>query len=184
MNTMIKEVIVVEGKDDISAVKAALDCEVIATNGFGYGRKLVETLKSINKRRGIIILTDPDYGGESIRKDLSKHIPDCKHAFLPQGKALKKDNIGIENATPEDIREAIEKARPNEVEATETFQREDLTLFNLAGGPGSKERREKLGEILGIGYTNGKQLLNRLNHLGVTREEFLAAMERIEKDGQ
>ena len=30
---MLKEVIVVEGKDDITAVKAALECEVIATNG-------------------------------------------------------------------------------------------------------------------------------------------------------
>jgi len=181
---MIKEVIVVEGKDDISAVKAALQCEVIATNGFGYGRKLIETLKSIHKRRGIIILTDPDYGGERIRRDISKHIPDCKHAFLPQGKALKKDNIGIENASPEDIREAIEKARPNRVEAKVNFQKDDLFLFNLAGGPGSKERREKLGELLGIGYTNGKQLLNRLNNLGVSREEFLKAMERIDKDGQ
>lgn len=35
---MIKELIVVEGKDDIRAVKAALECEVIATNGFGYKR--------------------------------------------------------------------------------------------------------------------------------------------------
>ena len=33
---MIKEVIVVEGKDDITAVKAALDAEVIATGGFAY----------------------------------------------------------------------------------------------------------------------------------------------------
>lgn len=181
---MIREVIVVEGKDDISAVKAAIDCEVIATNGYGYGKKLIETLKSINKRRGIIILTDPDYGGENIRRDLSKHIPNCKHAFLPQGKALKKEDIGIENATPEDIREAIKKSRPNIVEAENVFQIEDLLLFNLVGGTGSKERREKLGEILGIGYTNGKQLLNRLNHLGVTREEFLKAMERIDKDAE
>ena len=181
---MIKEVIVVEGRDDITAVKAAFDCEVIATNGFGYGKALIKTLKSLQDRRGLIILTDPDFGGERIRKDLSKHIPNCKHAFLPQGKALKKGDIGVENATPEDIREAIGKARPNSVEKVETFEREDILLFNLAGGPGSRERREKLGEILGIGYCNGKQILNRLNHLGVTREEFLRAMERIEDDGE
>lgn len=181
---MIKEVIVVEGRDDISAVKAAIECEVIATNGFGYGKNLIKTLKSIQKRRGLIILTDPDFGGERIRKDLSKHIPECKHAFLPQGKALKKGDIGVENATPKDIIEAIEKARPNMIESKETFDKEDVILFGLAGGEGSREKREKLGEILGIGYTNGKQLLNRLNHLGVTREEFLRAMERIEKDGK
>lgn len=180
---MIKEVIVVEGRDDVAAVKAALDCEVIATNGFGYGKALIKTLKSLQERRGLIILTDPDFGGERIRKDLSRHIPECKHAFLPQGKALKKGDIGVENATPEDIREAIKKSRPNKVDKVETFEREDILLFNLSGGPGSSERREKLGEILGIGYCNGKQILNRLNHLGVTREEFLRAMERMEEDG-
>ena len=180
---MIKEVIVVEGRDDVAAVKAALDCEVIATNGFGYGKALIKTLKSLQERRGLIILTDPDFGGERIRKDLSRHIPECKHAFLPQGKALKKGDIGVENATPEDIREAIKKSRPNKVDKVETFEREDILLFNLSGGPGSSERREKLGMILGIGYCNGKQILNRLNHLGVTREEFLRAMERMEEDG-
>jgi len=181
---MIKEVIVVEGRDDISAVKAALECEVIATNGFGYGKGLIKTLQAIQKRRGLIILTDPDFGGERIRKDLSKYIPECKHAFLPQGKALKKGDIGVENATPSDIIEAIEKARPNMIKSHETFDKEDILTFGLAGGPGSKEKREKLGEILGIGYTNGKQLLNRLNHLGVSRDEFIEAMERIEKNGK
>lgn len=45
-------------------------------------------------------------------------------------------------------------------------------------------KREKLGEILGIGYANAKQFLNRLNNFGITREEFLKAMERIDNDGK
>jgi ribonuclease M5 len=181
---MIKEVIVVEGKDDITAVKAALDCEVIATNGFGYNKKLVETIKVLSERRGIIILTDPDYEGERIRRDLASKIKNCKHAFLPKGKALKKGNIGVENASSEDIIEAIKKAHPNKVEASIQFSKDDLIDFCLAGGQDSKARREKLGEILGIGYANAKQLLNRLNNFGITREEFLEAMERIEKHGK
>ena len=32
---MIKEVIVVEGRDDITAVKQAVDAEMIAVGGFG-----------------------------------------------------------------------------------------------------------------------------------------------------
>ena len=32
---MIKEVIVVEGKDDVAAVKKAVDAEMIAVGGFG-----------------------------------------------------------------------------------------------------------------------------------------------------
>jgi len=180
---MIKEVIVVEGKDDITAVKAAVDAEVIATGGFGYKKEFIKTLKNIAEKRGIIILTDPDYAGEQIRKDLSKHIKNCKHAFLPQGKALKKGDIGVENATKEDIIEAIQKARPINIDKKEVFTKEDLIKHGLAGGPNSSERREKLAYILGIGYCNAKQLLNRLNNFGITKEEFYEALERIEKDG-
>lgn len=181
---MLKEVIVVEGRDDITAVKAALNCEVIATHGFGYNKELVETLKKIGERRGIIILTDPDFAGERIRRDLSSKIDNVKHAFLPRGKALKKDDVGVENATAEDIYEAIMKARPEKVEQRILFTKEDLIDRGLAGGSGSRERREKLGIILGIGYCNAKQFLNRLNNLGVTKEEFVKALERIEEDGK
>ena len=178
---MIKEVIVVEGKDDIVAVKAALDAEVIATGGFGYKKELVETLRQLSERRGIIILTDPDYAGEQIRKDLSNKIKNCKHAFLPQGKAIKKGDIGIENASKEDIIEAISKSRPNNIEKSEEFTKEEIIALGLMGGAGSREKREKIGAILGIGYSNSKQFLNRLNNFGVTREEFEKAVEGIGK---
>lgn len=179
---MIKEVIVVEGKDDVTVVKAALDAEVMATGGFGYKKELVRTLKQIADRRGIIILTDPDYAGEQIRKDLSNQIKNCKHAFLPQDKALKKGDIGVENATKEDIIEAILKSRPNNVERSEEFTKEEIIALGLMGGPSSREKREKIGSILGIGYSNSKQFLNRLNNFGVTREEFEKAVERIGHD--
>ena len=80
---MIKEVIVVEGKDDVTAVKAAVDAEVITTHGFGFGKKLLNTLKELQKRRGIIIFTDPDHTGEKIRRDIERAVPGAKHAFSP-----------------------------------------------------------------------------------------------------
>lgn len=181
---MIKEVIVVEGKDDITAVKAALECEVIATNGFGYKKELVETLRALADRRGIIILTDPDYEGERIRRDLSSKIKNAKHAFLPKGKAIKKGDIGVENASPEDIALAIKKAHPQMVDRSTVFTHEDLVDTGLVGGEASRQRRERLGEILGIGYANGKQLLNRLNSFGVSREEFIEALKEMDNDGK
>lgn len=38
----IKEIIVVEGKDDISKVKSAFDCDVIATNGTHFSKNLLK----------------------------------------------------------------------------------------------------------------------------------------------
>ena len=176
---MIKEVIVVEGKDDITAVKSAIQAEVIATNGFGYKKELVKNLQQLADKRGIIILTDPDYAGECIRRDLSNHIKNCKHAFLPQDKALKKGDIGVENATKDDIVQAIMKARPVKIDDYEEFTTEEILALGLFGGHGAKNKRQELGAILGIGYSNSKQFLNRLNNFGVTREEFDRAIERI-----
>ena len=71
---MIKEVIVVEGKDDITAVKAAVECEVIATGGFRFSDKFIERLRFIQKQKGIIVLTDPDYAGEKIRAIINRKV--------------------------------------------------------------------------------------------------------------
>ena len=179
---MIKEVIVVEGRDDINAVKAALDAEVIATGGYSYGPKFIRTLKEISRRRDIIIMTDPDFAGEKIRRDLAKHIPQAKHAYLPQGKALKKDDIGVENASKEDIIEALNKARANLIEKEINFTKEDLLELGLIGSSSSSKKREILGNYLGIGYGNGKQFLHRLNSLGVSKEEFIKAVEELNLD--
>lgn len=181
---MIKEVIVVEGKDDISAVKAALDAEVIATNGFMFKRSLIPTLKKLQERRGLIILTDADYAGEQIRRRISKEIKGCKHAFIAQGKSVKKGNIGVENAKKEDIIEAIKKARPEEEKREDLFTEDEMLKYGLSGGAGSREKRDKLGHLLGIGYGNSKQFLNRLNSFKISKEEFNKALERVEKNGK
>lgn len=177
---MIKEVIVVEGKDDIAAVKKAVDAEVISTHGFGYGMKLISLLKDIEKRRGIIIFTDPDFMGNKIRKDLSEHLKNPKHAFLPQGKAMKKDNIGVENATSEDIINALKKARPTFENKNSEFTQKDLRDNGLINKPGSNEKRDKVADVLRIGHGNGKQFLSRLNSFGVSRDEFEKAVKAVE----
>lgn len=181
---MIREVIVVEGKDDVTAIKAAIDAEIITTNGFGYGKGLINTLKKLADRRGIIIFTDPDFVGEKIRRDIASQIKGCKHAYLPQSKATKDIDIGIENAKPEDIRLAIAKAKPINIKIEEVYSKEDMIYFGLEGGAGSRERRDRLGHELGIGYGNAKQFLNKLNNFGISKEEFIKAIERIEKNGK
>jgi ribonuclease M5 len=178
---LIKEIIVVEGKDDIRAVKNAVDAEVIATGGYGYSKELINRLKKISERRGVIILTDPDFEGERIRRNISKDLKNCKHAFLPRRKALKKGDIGVENAGKEDIIEALKKARPASVKRIEKFTHDDMINFGLTGSNNSKRRREILGEILGIGYGNSKQFLNRLNNYGISKEEFIDGLKEMEK---
>ena len=96
---MIKEVIVVEGRDDITAVKKAVDAEIIATSGFGIYAKIIERIREAQKRKGVIVLTDPDFAGEKIRSIISKRVKGVKHAYIAQEDGLKDGDIGVENAT-------------------------------------------------------------------------------------
>lgn len=179
---LIKEVIVVEGKDDISAVKKAVDAELIATNGFGFPSYVKERIKKAHKSKGIIVLTDPDYAGEKIRREVEKLAPGCKHAFIPRENAIKGNDIGVENAKPEAILQALKLARCSVVERSYTFTNKDLLEYNLLLGENSSFRRDEIGKILGIGYANAKQFLARINNYGITKEEFLNALALIDKE--
>lgn len=178
---MIKEIIVVEGRDDVTAVKRAVDAELITTGGFGFPKGVMERIKEAQKRRGVIIFTDPDFAGEKIRKTITAEVPGCKHAFLPREEAKKDGDIGIENASPESIRAALAKVRTESTEKRNEFSQADLVRNGLIGSGNASDRRDRLGQIMGIGYGNAKQFLNRLNNYGVTREEFENALEEIDK---
>lgn len=177
----IKEIIVVEGKDDTTAIKRAVDADTIETNGSAVSEETIEKIKLAAEKRGVIIFTDPDYPGERIRRIISEKIPNCKHAFLPKIEALPKSGkgIGVEHATPENIRKALKGAHYMEEEPEEVITKEDLIYFRLIGDTLSSRRREKLGNLLKIGYTNGKQLHKRLLMFQISRESFLEAMEQI-----
>ena len=64
---MLKQVLVVEGNSDIQRVQQALEVECIATEGFNLHKPVLSRIKNAYEKRGIIILTDPDYAGERIR---------------------------------------------------------------------------------------------------------------------
>lgn len=179
---MIKEIIVVEGRDDEAAVKRAVEAETIATHGYGISQATFARIEKAYTERGIIIFTDPDFAGEKIRKRLSERFPLGKHAFLPREEALKDGDIGIENAGPLSIRDALSKARPVMQEKRTEFQQEDLRKYGLAGAPGAAEKRDKLGKRLGIGYGNSKVFLNRLNQYGIHRQDLIRSVEELEKE--
>lgn len=179
---MIKEIIVVEGKSDISAVKKAVDAEVIATSGLGINDKIINYIKKVSKNRGIIILTDPDYPGKKIRNILSSEIDNCKHAFIPRDKANKNGDIGVENASPEQIIEALKNARAEISVEIGHFTNQDMIYYDLVGSDNASKRRQMLGDELGMGFLSAKQFLKRLNSFNISREELEAAIIKMDKN--
>lgn len=182
----IKEIIVVEGKDDTTAIKRAVDADTIETNGSAVNETTIEKVKRAQETRGVIILTDPDYPGEKIRKTIAASVPGCKHAFIAKEAALAKGDkgVGVEHASPDAIREALKDAQVMHEELIEEITQEDLVTAGLIGGEGAKERRIHLGKLLKIGYTNGKQLHKRLMMFQISRQEFAEALAVIIREEQ
>ena len=185
------EAVVVEGRDDEAAVLRAVDAAVISTHGWGLPDGNVERIRAAYERTGIIILTDPDFAGENIRRRLSEQFPDAKHAYLARPEASKRQgervvDIGVENAAPEAIQAALLAARAQVQTgpSAETVTQADLIALGLAGGSGSTQLREALGKELGIGSCNAKAFARRLAAFGISREEFLAAWRRISQENR
>lgn len=177
----LKEIIVVEGKDDTTAIKRAVDADTIETNGSALNSDTIEKIKLAQKTRGVIVFTDPDYPGEKIRKTISEKVPGCRHAFLTKEDAISKTGkgLGVEHAAPKIIKEALKEAQLMKETIEEEITKDDLIIAGLIGGDGSKERRIKLGKLLKIGYTNGKQLHRRLMMFQISRQDFAAALAAI-----
>ncbi|MFC3882057.1 ribonuclease M5 [Bacillus songklensis] len=180
----IKEIIVVEGRDDTTAVQRAVNADTIETNGSAVNEETIEKIKLAQEKRGIIIFTDPDYPGEKIRKTIAERVPGCKHAFLPKEEARAKNGkkIGVEHASDEAIKAALEHVKQEWTEGEGEISKEDLVDAGLIGGPGASERREKLGRKLKIGYTNGKQLHKRLQMFQISRDVFIEALYSIQEE--
>ncbi len=170
---MIKEIIVVEGKDDTAAIRRAVEAETIETGGSAINTAILNRIALAHRRRGVIVFTDPDHAGERIRKIITQHVPGCKHAFLRQEEATLKGDIGVENAAPEAIREALSKVRTDYAGAESRITWDDLLEAGLIVHPRASSRRLAVGNALGIGYANGKQFFQPLpnvsNHQGRIR---------------
>ena len=181
-NNMIKEVIVVEGRDDVTAVKRAVNAELISVGGFGINEKIINKIREAQKRNGVIILTDPDFAGEKIRRIITKRVANVKHAYISQKEGTKDGDIGVENASPETILRALEAAKFEVQEKRKEFDVHDMIFFKLTADSKARERRDALGNELGIGYGNASQFLTRLNNYGIVKEEFIEALEKINKE--
>ncbi len=184
----IKEAIIVEGRDDEARVKQLLDAMIIVTHGFGIKEETWKLIDKAYREKGVIIFTDPDHAGEMIRRKIEKRCPKALHANLSREKARKNKDIGVENASSEDILTAILSAKSkksetqgksllsNNSQSESSLSPEDIYALGICGGEGAKIRRERLCDKLGIGYTNAKGFIKRANDFGISKKDIMEAL--------
>lgn len=160
----------VEGYHDLAKLKEVYpSIECVITNGSEISKETLEELKELNKLRGLILFLDPDYQGERIRRMINEYVGPTKHAFLKKEDCInkKKTKVGIEHADNELIKEAIKNTYTTFIQDN-TIELNDLYRLKLIGSNNSKQLRKKLCDELGIGLSNGKTLLNKLNMFNIT----------------
>ena len=189
----VKQAIIVEGRDDVTAVSQAVDALIIPTHGFGITAETWGMVGRAYEEKGIIILTDPDHAGEMIRRRLTEKFPAAIQAYVARNDATCADDIGIENAKPGTIAEAIESALDRTGrKQTECGQSKDchepvyagisdLRDLGLAGCEGSSELRAEIARSMGIGYGNAAAFVKKLKGFGISLDELKEEIEKIRK---
>jgi len=185
----IREAIVVEGRYDKNTLAQIVDAPILETNGFGLFKdpKQLELLRSVAKRRGLIVLTDSDGAGFVIRNHIKSAIPAkyLKHAYIPDipGKEKRKaapgkeGKLGVEGMRPELLLTALKNAGATvegESAAGENGQitKQDFVEFGLSGGSNASENRKRLQNDLNLPeHMSANALLQALNLL-LSREEL------------
>ncbi len=164
----VKEVIVVEGRHDKNAVKAAVDAAVVETSGFGVfsDDKKLALLRKLADARGLVILTDSDSAGFLIRNHLKGRLNEksVKHAYIPDvpGRERRKrapskeGKLGVEAMRPDVIIASLRRAGATFAEEDAAPQKDgeitkaDLYEAGLTGLPGCTGRRLSLQKALGL----------------------------------
>ena len=190
----LKEAVIVEGKYDKIKLSSLVDGLIITTDGFGIfkDREKRELIKTLAKKRGIIILTDSDSAGFLIRSHIKGFVSEgeIKNVFIPDvfGKEKRKSapskegKLGVEGMDRELLENALKKAGivgQSEPSNAKKVTKADLFEDGISGGADSKAKRTRLLKELGLPERMGANaLLETVNAL-YSFEEYKAAVSRI-----
>lgn len=174
---VVKEVIVVEGKNDRFKLQSFLKVDVIETHGLAVDQFIIDEIRSAQMSRGVIVLTDPDFPGNKIRQTIMEAVPGCKHAFVAKKDSLGNKKVGIEHASPKSILEALE----NIVVFSEVNDTLSWESFLEASVMNNKAKREFIYDYFKLGHGNVKTLYKRLNRIGVNVTKLMEAVYAYEQ---
>lgn len=169
----IKEVIIVEGQNDINKIQSCIEADCLKTNGTHLSKKFLQQLVEINTIRGVIVMTDDDYPGRWIRTQIQEHLKTCKHAYVDKKVSSTTRKVGIEHASCEVIKKALNDIVHYETESESLSYTEYINCGFISGQ--SSEIRQKVLQQLGLPTMNNKRLYKTLNMMKITIEE----LERI-----
>lgn len=185
----VDRVIVVEGKYDRIALARVTDALVLETGGFGIftDDAKLETLRTLAREKGLILLTDSDRSGMAIRNYLisaigpeyirNAYIPDCYGTEKRKKHPSAEGKLGVEGMGEDVLSSILSVAQVPRDDAVDPITNADLYNAGLLGGRNSASLRADYQISLGLpSRLSPKKFLEIVNALR-SREEFLRDME-------
>ena len=190
-------IIIVEGKYDKIKLSSIIDAVIIETDGFGIfkDKQKQKLLRMLADNKGLVILTDSDSAGFTIRNFICGFVPKEKiiNAYIPDvfGKERRKEapskegKLGVEGVSSSLIKEALEKAGVlcSEDNLTEkrVVTKTDFYLDGLTGGNDSKEKRLALLNYLSLPERITTNALIEIINSFMTYEDYKNAVKAVER---
>ena len=184
--------VIVEGRYDKARLSGVIDAEILTTAGFGIfsHKEQLALIRALADKDGVIVLTDSDGAGKTIRSHLSSALPKEKvyHLYIPEikGKEKRKSapskagTLGVEGMDDALLYDLfLPFAEDADVVRRGGITKTDLYTLGLTGAADASLRRDRLAAALALpsGMTPNA-LLGAVNIL-YPREEFLARARQI-----
>lgn len=194
----IEQVVLVEGRYDAASLAGFVDALILTTDGFGIYRDkpLQALLRTLGKKQGILLLTDPDAAGFQIRNFVTNLVGEqyVRQAYVPAlpGKEPRKARpgkeglLGVEGVPAELLYKALLEAgaapRAARAAGDRPITYADLYSWGLSGTAGSAGSRRALLQRLGLPPRLSKKALCELLNRLYTYEEFARIAAGQEED--
>ena len=194
----IKETIIVEGKFDKEQLKKVTDAAIICTGGFSLytNKNIINSIRRMAEKTGIIILTDSDSAGFRIRNYIRQCVGSrgtVKHAYIPSvmGKERRKQTagkeglLGVEGMTEELLAQILQSVteigeptprKPEEVITKAVFYQD-----GFSGKEDSLQKRISLAKELGLPARISANALMEVLNTAFSYEEYRIAADKINK---
>ena len=188
----ISRPIIVEGKYDKIKVASVAHAVIVQTDGFGIFKndERAALIRRLAEKNGVIVLTDSDAAGMTIRNYIKNILPADKiiNLYTPEvcGKEKRKKApskaglLGVEGTDAEKLREVL---RPysdgGEPTGGARVTKAELYALGLCGGKNSAEKRKALLRELSLPQTLSANAMLEAVSLTVSPKKWEEAILKI-----
>lgn len=176
MKKQLDGILVVEGKEDASLINSYIDGEIVVLNGFEINKTTIAYLKEAKKNKNIIVLVDPDEAGISIRKKINELLPGCRNVVVNKIYCTKGKKHGVAECEIKEIMRVLQPFLIEKPAETNNIAYKDIYL----AGIDNAKKRNYITNKFNLGNCNNKQLVKRINSLGISLEEIKTAVKEYD----